>query len=143
MRSSDAAYSSSSRDGPRTYSFSTVYAAATAAASADAVGGATTVPRYGSKSLSIAFTASNTANCVIAAKRAWTTGPSPPVVLTMIAFHSSTGSLDASAVVESSRPHTAAAIRVRVLITMTPYVNDVRNDSLVPDRSASSHKSEP
>ena len=94
------------------------------------MGGAATVPRYGSKSLSMAFTASNTANCVIAAKRAWTTGFCPAVVLTMIAFHSSTGSLADSAAVESSMPQAAAAIRVRVLITMTPEVGDVQQSTL-------------
>src|SRR6478672_10007808 len=62
-----------------------------AAASAEAPAEAVMVPRYGWKSPVMALTASNTANCVIAAKRAWLNG-SALTVVSIIPFHSPTTS---------------------------------------------------
>src|SRR5690606_24805232 len=65
---------SSAAAAPGTKCASTLWAAATAAASGDAAGGASTVPRYGSYSPVMALTASNTASCVVAATRENTKG---------------------------------------------------------------------
>ena len=78
--------------------------------------------------MSMAFTASNTANCVIAAKRAWKNGFCPAVVVSMIEFHSTTGSWAASATVQRSMPQAAAARRVRIFMIMTPLGRDAREE---------------
>jgi hypothetical protein len=62
----------------------------------------------------MAFTASNTAVCVIAAKRAWANGFWPPIVVNIIAFQSKTTSAFAVAEVIQSTITTLSVILRRV-----------------------------
>src|SRR5215469_17951573 len=91
-----------------------------AAASADAPGGATIVPRYGWYSPVIALTASKTATCAIAAKRAVAKGfwPFAAIVLSAIAFQSRT----TSAWTATATNNTIAVVRRSFLREFMPIL---------------------
>ena len=79
------------------------------------------MPRYGSKSAAIAFTASNTASCVIAAVRACANGFCAALVATMIEFHSITasGSRERHSPAMAGNVHNVmAAVSSRMLVLM-------------------------
>src|ERR1700732_4757121 len=97
-----------------------------AAASGDASGGATIVPRYGWDSPVMAFTDSKTASCTIAADRARANGswPFATAVFTAISFQSKTTSAFATA-----DPNNRVAIkmyRLRVLSFVSPCILFIR-----------------